>query len=223
MPLSVFTGERGEFMESDKKNKIGTSGNSTFSRIEKVHPFLMMLYLVIVGVSVLFLILLVAYIRTRLLEEGPLDHYFPKFFSISSILIICSSFIISRTPLFYRKDDLTKLKIYLWGTLILGMAFVWSQVAGWLEMAAHGVAFRGSSSSTYIYLISALHSIHLLGGFMYLSYVLLKTLHASLNPIRSLVFIRNPYRRQQIDLLCTYWHFMDILWIIIYLVFLCFR
>ena len=44
-------------MEPDKKNTIGTSHSSSFSRIEKVHPFLMMLYLVMVGVSVLFLIL----------------------------------------------------------------------------------------------------------------------------------------------------------------------
>ena len=210
-------------MESENKNKVGKSGNSTFSRIEKVHPFLMMLYLVIVGISVLFLILLVAYIRARLVEEGPVNHYFPKFFSFSSILILGSSFIISRTPLYYRKDDLKKLKIYLWGTLLLGMAFVWLQIVGWRDMAAHGVAFRGSGSGTYVYLISALHSIHLLGGFMYLCYFLLKTLHASLNSIRTLVFIRNPYRRQQLNLLCTYWHFMDILWIVIYLVFLYFH
>lgn len=207
-------------MEPDKKNTIGTSSNSTFSRIEKVHPFLMMLYLVIVGISVLFLILMVAYLRTRLLEEGPINRHFPKFFSISTILILGSSFTISRAPFFYRKDDLMKLKIHLWATLLLGMAFVWSQIAGWREMALHGIAFQGSGSGTYIYLISALHSIHLLGGFAYLSFVLLKTLHASLNPIRTLVFIRNPYRRQQITLLCTYWHFMDILWVSIYLLFL---
>ncbi|PSR53820.1 cytochrome c oxidase subunit III [Adhaeribacter arboris] len=206
-------------MEPDKKNTIGTSNNSTFSRIEKVHPFLMMLYLVIVGISVLFLILIVAYIRTRLWEEGPINRHFSKFFSISTILLICSSFTISRAPSFYRQDDLLKVKIMLWATLLFGMSFVWSQVAGWRDMAMHGIPFR-SGSGMYVYFISALHSIHLLGGFGYLSFVLLKTLHASLNPIRALVFIRNPYRRQQINLLCTYWHFMDILWVFIYLVFL---
>jgi cytochrome c oxidase subunit 3 len=103
------------------------------------------------------------------------------------------------------------------------MGFVWSQIAGWREMAINGIAFQGGGSGTYIYLISALHSVHLLGGFVYLSYILLKTLHASLNPIRTLVFIRNPYRRQQLNMLCTYWHFMDILWVGIYLVFLFFN
>lgn len=210
-------------MEPDKKNTIGTSSSSTFSRIEKVHPFLMMLYLIMVGMSVLFLILIAAYIRTRLLEEGPINRHFPNFFSFSTILILCSSFVISRSPYFYRKDDLLKLKIGLWATLLLGMAFVWSQIAGWREMAIHGIPFQGGGSGTYIYLISALHSVHLLGGFVYLSYFLLKTLHASLNPIRTLVFIRNPYCRQQITMLCAYWHFMDILWVSIYLVFLFFN
>ncbi len=210
-------------MEPDKRNTVGTSNNSTFAKIEKVHPFLMMLYLVIVGISVMLLILLVAYIRTRLLEEGPINRHFSKFFNISTILLICSSFTISRSSFFYRKDDLLKLKVVLWITLLLGMAFVWSQIAGWRDMAIHGIAFRGGGSGTYVYLISALHSIHLLGGFGYLSFVLLKTLHASLNPIRTLVFIRNPYRRQQITLLCTYWHYMDILWVFIYLVFMFFN
>ncbi|QMU27782.1 cytochrome c oxidase subunit 3 [Adhaeribacter radiodurans] len=209
-------------MEPDKKNTIGTSSNSTFARIEKVHPFLMMLYLVIVGISVMFLILMVAYIRTRILEEGPINRHFSKFFSISTILLICSSFTISRSIYFYLKDDLFKLKAVLWATLLLGMAFVWSQIAGWRDMDMHGIPFR-SGSGTYVYLISALHSLHLLGGFGYLSFMLLKTLHASLNPIRSLVFIRNPYRRQQLTLLCTYWHFMDILWVCIYLLFLFFN
>lgn len=207
-------------MNSDNKNTIGTSGNSTFSRIEKVHPFLMMLYLAIAGISVLFLILLIAYIRAHLLEEGPVNRYFPKIFSLSTLLIVCSSFMVSRAPIFYQQDNLTRVKICLWATLVLGMAFIWSQIAGWRELATHNIAFRGSGPGPYIYLISALHSVHLVGGFIYLSYVLLKTLHASLNPIRTLVFIRNPYRRQQINMLCTYWHFMDALWVLLYLVFL---
>lgn len=207
-------------MNTDKNNTIGTSRNSTFSKIEKVHPFLMMLYLIIAGISVLFLILLAAYIRTRFLEEGPINRHFPRFFSLSTFLLLGSSVMISRVPFFYRRDDLLRVKIYLWATLLLGMGFVWSQVAGWREMALHGIAFRGGGSGTYIYLLSALHSVHLLGGFMFLAVVLLKTLHASLNPIRTLVYIRNPYHRQQITLLGTYWHFMDILWVLLYLVFL---
>ena len=207
-------------MDADKKNTIGTSSHSTFSKIEKVHPFLMMLYLAIVGISVLFLILVVAYVRTQLLEEGPISRHFPKFFSFSTVLIVCSSFTISRVPFFYQRDDLTRAKVFLWATLLLGMGFVWSQVAGWREMAMYGVAFRGSGSGTYIYLISALHSVHLLGGFVYLSYVLLKTLHASLNSIRTLVFIRNPYHRQQFSMLCTYWHYLGALWVVLYLIFL---
>ncbi|CAA9226962.1 MAG: hypothetical protein AVDCRST_MAG95-811 [uncultured Adhaeribacter sp.] len=207
-------------MNADKNNTIGASRNSTFSKIEKVHPFLMMLYLVMAGVSVLFLILMAAYIRTRFIEEGPINRHFPLFFTFSTFLLLCSSLVISRALYFYWRDDLFRLKICLWATLLLGMGFVWSQVAGWREMAMHGIAFRGGGSGTYIYLLSALHSVHLLGGFVFLAAVLLKTLHASLNPIRTLVFIRNPYHRQQLTMLGTYWHFMDVLWVVLYLVFL---
>ncbi len=207
-------------MNADKNNTIGASRNSTFSKIEKVHPFLMMLYLIMAGVSVLFLILMAAYIRTRFIEEGPINRHFPLFFTFSTFLLLCSSLVISRAPYFYQRDDLFRVKICLWATLLLGMGFVWSQVAGWREMAIYGIAFRGGGSGTYIYLLSALHSVHLLGGFVFLAAVLLKTLHASLNPIRTLVFIRNPYHRQQFTMLGTYWHFMDVLWVVLYLVFL---
>jgi cytochrome c oxidase subunit III len=206
-------------MNFDKKNKVGSSKESAFSRIEKIHPFEMMLYLGIMGVGVLFLMLVIAYLQTRSYDSGFLQIRLPKYFSISTILILLSSYTISKAPRNYKKDSLSKLKKSFLYTMVLGISFVLVQVASWYEISQTGISFTGLAAGTYIYLISALHAVHLLGGFLFLSFLYFKTQHAASDPIRMLLYIRNPYVRQQIKLLNIYWHFIDAMWVFLFLVF----
>lgn len=207
-------------MNFDKKNKVGPSRESAFSRIEKIHPFVMMLYLSMMGIGVLFLMLVIAYIQSLEFNTGTAGLIFPRFFSISTLIMLMSSYTISKTTRYYRKDNLLKLKKYFFYTILLGIGFILAQLGGWREISANGVTFTGLATGTYIYLISALHAVHLLGGFIFLSVIYFKTQHAAGDSIRTLLFIRNPFVRQQIKMLGIYWHFMDALWILLYLVFL---
>ncbi|GEO04739.1 cytochrome oxidase subunit III [Adhaeribacter aerolatus] len=206
-------------MNFDKKNKVGSSKESTFSKIEKIHPFEMMLYLAIMGVGVLFLMLVIAYLQTRSYDNGFSQIRMPKYFSLSTILILISSYTISKAPRQYKKDSLAKLKKTLLYTMLLGISFILVQLASWYEISQSGISFSGLAAGTYIYLISALHAVHLIAGFFYLSYLYFKTQHAASDPIRMLLYIRNPYVRQQIKLLNIYWHFMDAMWVFLFLVF----
>jgi cytochrome c oxidase subunit III len=207
-------------MNFDKKNKVGTSRDSAFSRIEKIHPFMMMLYLSLLGIGVLFLMLVIAYLQSRDITSEALKLTFPRFFSVSTLLLLLSNYTISKTTRFYKKDNLVKLKQYFLYTIILGICFVLAQLGGWREISESGVSFTGLATGTYIYLISALHAVHLLGGFIFLSIIFFKTQYATGDSIRTLLFIRNPFVRQQIKMLSLYWYFMDVLWIVLYLVFL---
>jgi len=206
-------------MNFDKKIKGGSSKDSAFSRMEKIHPFEMMFYLAMLGIGILFLMLVIAFLQTRSYDTGFTQIKLPKYFSLSTILILISSFTISKAPRIYKKDNLVKLKKYFIYTMLLGLGFVLVQVASWYEISQSGINFQGLAAGTYIYLISALHAVHLLGGFLFLSYLYFKTQHAALDPIRMLLYIRNPYVRQQIKLLNIYWHFMDAMWVFIFLVF----
>ena len=179
----------------------------------------MMLYLALTGVGVLFLMLVVAFLQTRSYDTGFMQLRLPKYFCLSTILILLSSYTISKAPRHYKKDNLVKLKKSLFFTMLLGLGFVLVQVASWYEISMSGISFTGLAAGTYIYLISALHAVHLLGGFLFLSFLYFKTQHAALEPIRMLLYIRNPYIRQQIKLLHTYWHFMDAMWVFLFLVF----
>jgi cytochrome c oxidase subunit 3 len=208
--------------EHDRKNKVGARlPTSAFARIERMPPLMMMLYLAMFGITVLFGVLLAAYVHTRAENGLPTGlHPFPRPFSLSTIVLLVSSYTLSQSVRLYRQDDLAALVRCLGATLLLGCIFAGLQVLGWRELLQHGVFFRGAASGTYIYLISALHVAHLLGGMLFLLALLLRTMHAERDAIRTLVFIRNPYHRRQLTMLGTYWHFIDALWVVLFGAFL---
>jgi len=195
---------------------------SAFARIERLPPLLVALYLGLIAITVMFAILAALYISTRLSKGGHTSlHPFPSFFSLSTIVLLVSSYVVAQAPRLYARDDLVALGRCLLATLVLGSIFTGLQVLGWRDLLPF-VSFRGQSSGTFIYFISALHVAHLLGGMLYLLALALRVLHADRDAVRYLVFIRNPYYRRQLRALCTYWHFIDVLWVALFVIFLLF-
>lgn len=207
-------------MDFERKKKVGTSRPSAFSRIEKIHPFMMMLYLSMMGITILFLMLVIAYVQSHSFDTDAWKLKFPRFFSVSTLILLFSGYTIGKATRFYRKDNLKQLKRYLLFSIFLSMAFILSQLAGWQEISATGISFTELAAGTYIYLISALHTVHLMGGLLFLTIIFFRTQHAASDAIRTLVFIRNPFVRQQIKMLTIYWHFMGGIWVSLYLIFL---
>lgn len=205
-------------MNQDKKNKVDSRQGSAFGKIEHMHPIRMLLYLSMIGIGVLFFILVIAFVRTGGFERDQFE--LPRFFSISTLLLLFSSYAISKIPRIYKKDKLNKMTRYLAITFGLGAAFIGAQLLGWRELSESGAYFTGKASGTYLYIISALHLLHLLGGMIFLAFLLFKTAHMASDGVRTLVFIRDPYRRLQLSMLCSYWHFIGMLWLSLYLVIL---
>ncbi|MEJ8802025.1 cytochrome c oxidase subunit 3 [Pontibacter sp. H249] len=205
-------------MDPDKKNKVNPKQLSAFGKMERMHPIRVLLFLSMIGIGVLFFILVVAFARTGGFQSQNFE--LPKFFSVSTVLLLFSSYTISKIPRLYRKDKLNRMTRYLGITLVLGLLFIVAQLLGWNEMSRSGVYFSGKASGTYLYLISALHILHLLGGIIFLSFLFFKTAHVAADGVRSLIFIRDPYRRLQLTMLRSYWNFMDFLWLSLYTVLL---
>ncbi|WP_046242369.1 cytochrome c oxidase subunit 3 [Hymenobacter terrenus] len=211
--------------EHDRKNQIGARRRpSRFANIERMPPLQVALYLALLAIAVMFAMLVAAYIATRLRSGVPTGLYsLPRYFSLSTIVLVASSYTIGQAQRLYAQDDLSSLGRCLGATLLLGCVFAGLQVLGWRELTANGIPFRGEASSgsgQFIYLISALHVAHLLGGMLFLLAMLLRVIHADRDAVRTLVFIRNPYHRRQLGMLGTYWHFIDVLWVALFAVFL---
>ena len=211
--------------EHDRKNQVGAPrSSSAFAQMERMPPLLLALYFGLLAITIMFVMLVAAYISTRLHSGVPTGlHSLSRYFSLSTIVLVLSSYTISQAPRLYAQDDLRSLGRCLGATLLLGGIFAGLQVLGWRELMTQGVPFQGkasNSSGQFIYLISALHVAHLLGGMLFLLALLMRVVYADRDTVRALVFIRNPYYRRQLRMLGTYWHFIDILWVALFAVFL---
>src|SRR5579863_4034513 len=96
---------------------------------------------------------------------------------------------------------------WLYVTLALGLAFIAGQLIAWRELASRGVYLGTNPSSSFFYLLTATHGVHLVGGVAALGYVVLRAGKIAFAPGRSTL----------VDLTAIYWHFMDGLWIYILL------
>ncbi len=93
----------------------------------------------------------------------------------------------------------------LYITLMLGMLFIVGQYVAWLQLKAEGLYLATNPSSSFFYVLTAIHGLHVIGGMAGLIYVIRKLSKSAL-------------RRGTLAAASHYWHFMDILWI--YLLFL---
>jgi cytochrome c oxidase subunit III len=104
-----------------------------------------------------------------------------------------------------RKSQVESPARWLYITLFLGLLFVAGQYVAWLRLSAKGLYLATNPSSSFFYVLTATHALHVLGGLGGLVHV-----------IRGLS--KSTLRRSTLDATARYWHFMDILWL--YLLFL---
>jgi cytochrome c oxidase subunit 3 len=94
-------------------------------------------------------------------------------------------------------------------TLALGGFFVIGQVLVWRILAAQGLFLSTNPSSSFFYVFTAMHSAHLLGGTAGLAYM-----------IRKLAKTNGTAQTTGLRAVCLYWHFMDGLWIYLFILLL---
>jgi len=147
-----------------------------------------------------------AYIVSSSREDWVKDLSLPSSFLFSTIVIVISSISYIMAKRAMKKDDRTKCTYWLLLTLGLGVVFVLLQFNGFSQMVARGYYFTGPTSNikmSYVFLIAAVHIVHVAAGLISL-----------------LVVLRNhlakKYSSQEmlgLELGATFWHFLDILWV----------
>jgi cytochrome c oxidase subunit III len=95
---------------------------------------------------------------------------------------------------------------WLYVTAALGALFVAGQILAWLNLAAQGLFLSTNPSSSFFYVFTALHGLHLLGGIGGLIYI-----------IRKIGRTNGTARTTGLGAVCVYWHFMDGLWVYLFL------
>ena len=176
----------------------------------------------IFGSSLIFLFMLIAFTATNNhpLLENEVQPVVPKAFVFSTLVLMLSSYFVSRFKRAFEQEQMKKLRNMLGITVMLGFVFTISQYWGWhqLEQAGHGLS--GISSGAYLYIISGLHILHLVGAMFFMTHQFIRISSISADPVKTLIAVTNPYQKMRLDMLSTYWHFMDFLWVALFLYFL---
>lgn len=185
-----------------------------------MHPYKMFLALAIIGISMLFLFLVIAYSlsisNSQLIQLVTL----PKMFTLGTFILIASSFSMSAALKAYEDDNVRRLHYMIFITLVMGAVFSGCQLLGWLELREYGVFLEEESSGSFLYVISALHVIHLMVGLVFLSMALKRSFKVKKDPIQALVMVTNPFERLRLELLTSYWHYLGALWVLLFFFFL---
>jgi cytochrome c oxidase subunit 3 len=127
----------------------------------------------------------------------------PPIIYLNTFILLCSSLTMEISRRSLKAGSGVRFERWLYATVVLGVAFVACQLLAWRQLASRGVYLATNPSSSFFYLLTAAHGVHLLGGIAALFYLVFRA--------RSLVTA--PARPVSVDLTTIYWHFMDGLWI----------
>jgi cytochrome c oxidase subunit 3 len=137
----------------------------------------------------------------------------PPILWLNTLALVLSSITLERArrrvAAFMRGEESTRslATLCLNATMVLGLVFVVGQYFAWLQLRSKGLYLPTNPNSSFFYVLTGVHLIHVLGGLGGLTRVIVKFRSTAL-----------PLRRSTMDASSYYWHFMGLLWI--YLLFI---
>ena len=169
---------------------------------KKIHPHKFTLWVALGSIIMMFAGLTSAYVVKRD-QPGWTTFSIPKAFWYSTAVILTSSLTIQMALKAFKEREMQRYRNLLTTTAVLGILFVVLQWMGFRQIWNTGVTFKGSGGGQFLYIIAGLHAVHVLGGILALMVMFVK---AFASKVRS-------YNSVPVELMSTYWHFVDLLWI----------
>src|SRR2546430_716639 len=165
----------------------------------------------IAGIVMLFTALASAYIVRSASGDDWRPIAMPKVLWLSTALILISSVTMEVSRRALKQNRNSKYGSWLIVTVAIGIGFVASQLIAWRQLWRQGVYMASNPHSSFFYLFTAAHGVHLLGGLVALSCLLLRTR-------KQRDTVEGELRRiGAADAASIYWHFLDGLWISLFL------
>lgn len=179
------------------------------SQRKKMHPHKFTLWVGLGSIVMMFAGLTSAFIVKR---EAPswIGVEMPLTFWYSTAVILLSSLSVHLALKAFRDRNILKYRRLMSITVALGLLFMVLQYIGFTQLWNSGLHLNGSGGVQFLYIIFGLHGLHVLGGIIAL-----------------LVMFVNAYSRRSrnynvvpVEVASTYWHFVDVLWIYLFIFFL---
>jgi len=190
----------------------------------KIHPHKFALWVAMGSIVMMFAGLTSAYLVRK--AQGNWRIYdIPTVMWVSTAVILLSSLTIFLAGKAYKNRQIPKYRNLLWATLILGTAFCGLQIFGFYELyqtpqminisgeisnEMSAIKVAGNPSESFLFIIAGLHILHIVGGLVALLINIFKSYRRS----------KKVYTSTPVDVVATYWHFVDVLWLYLFIFFL---
>ena len=183
----------------------GGDGTPEPERTPPPEGYRLTIQLTLISVSVLFLTLMIVYL---LLNAQAQPIHVPPVLWLSTAVVTACSLAIERTRRALWRRNEAGFKRWLWTTMALGLVFLSAQYVGLQHLTAAGFFATVNKRAWLAFLITLLHGAHLIGGLLALSYVVVKSQYGDWTALR---------RRITMDAVALYWHFIDGVWIFLFI------
>lgn len=187
-------------------------------RIEGMHPYKMISYLLISITCLLYAFICFLFIKHLAIElKGTYDFVIPKFFTVSSFLLLISVYFTSRILGAYKNDDIFNLRKLLSYTIVAGLLFFVSQSIAWIELLSGEAQYEKSLILTYLFTLSAVHLAYVLVGMIMSVILFYRYMLIENDPVKTLIATTNPTERVKLEIYRIFWHFNVLAWALIFL------
>ena len=175
-----------------------------------VQPVKFLVWLIIIASIMLFGAITSA-IVVRSADGNWASFNIPIHFYISTLIVLLSSVTVQLGYINAKKDNLLQTKIFVGLTFVLGLVFILTNYQGWMALSDAGFALSndmvGGQSASFFHFATYLHAAHVILGLLLLILTFTR------------IFQFKVHRKNllMINISTTYWHFVDILWIYLFL------
>lgn len=177
----------------------------------RLHPHKFTLWVGIGSIIMMFAALTSAYI-VRESQQNWLEFTLPKIFWYSTAVIIASSVTMHLSLKAFRERERMRYRLLLGITALLGVLFAVLQGFGFYDLYSRGIQIIGEGSNpsaSFLGIITGLHVLHVLAGVIALIIVFISAYNKRVKS----------YNSTPLEILSVYWHFVDILWIYLFIFF----
>jgi len=176
---------------------------------QRIHPHKFTLWVAIGSIVMMFAGLTSAFI-VKSNQASWQTIAMPKIFWYSTAVILVSSLAMQIALRSFKQRDMHRYRSLMAVTLTLGIAFVVMQWFGFQQLWRTGIQFKGSGAGQFLYVIAGLHGLHVLGGVVALLMMVARSLFGKIKL----------YGSVPVEVMATYWHFVDVLWIYLFIFFM---
>lgn len=180
-----------------------------------VHPYKFNMWIGIVSMVMVFAAFTSAYVVKKGDTSTWEDIALPSIFTTSTIVIVLSSLFMHAAYVSFKRANLQLYRGFIMMAFLTGMAFLTMQIQGWNTLMHQGIELSGNVAGSFIYVISGSHFLHVAGGVIALMVFAIKSF--------TYFRVQDTAKMQQyqinVEVMTTYWHFVDFLWVYLYFFF----